>query len=52
MLNIEKARAEIEERNRVRREAQLPPVSVASELRCLYEHQRRAIRDTSLLLSI
>ena len=37
MFNIGKARAEIEERNRVRAEAQLPLLSVPQELRNLYE---------------
>jgi hypothetical protein len=41
MFNIGKARAEIEERNRVGAEAQLPLLSVPQELRKLYELQRQ-----------
>ena len=41
MFDIDKVRSQIEERNRIRSEAQPPSVSVASELRRLYEHQRR-----------
>ena len=41
MFNIGKARAEIEERNRVRAEAQLPLLSVPQELRKLCELQRQ-----------
>ncbi len=41
MLDIDKARLEIEERNRIRVEAKLPPVSVAAELRRLYEVHRQ-----------
>jgi hypothetical protein len=41
MLDIEKNRLEVQERNRTRVEAKLPPVSVASELRRLYEVQRQ-----------
>jgi hypothetical protein len=40
MFAIEKARTEIEERNRVREEAQLPLIPVAAELRRLYELHR------------
>jgi hypothetical protein len=40
-VHIDYARAEIEQRNLIRREAQLPPVSVARELRRLYQLQRR-----------
>ena len=41
MLNIGKARTEIEARNRLRLEAQLPPISVGAELRKLYELHRQ-----------
>jgi hypothetical protein len=41
MLDIGKARAEIEERNRIREEAQLPPIPVAAELRKLYQLHRK-----------
>jgi hypothetical protein len=41
MLNIGKVRVEIEERNRVREEAQLPPIPLAAELRKLYELHRK-----------
>src|ERR1700730_14668022 len=41
MLDIEKARVEIEDRNRVREEAQLPLISVAAELRKLYQLHRK-----------
>jgi hypothetical protein len=41
MFNINKARAKIEERNRVRAEAQLPLLSIPQELRKLYELQRQ-----------
>jgi hypothetical protein len=41
MFDIDKARLEIEERNRIRVEANLPPVSVPAELRRLYEVQRK-----------
>jgi hypothetical protein len=37
MLDIDKARLEIDERNRIRVEAKLPPISVTAELRRLYE---------------
>jgi hypothetical protein len=41
MFDIEKARNEIEARNRIRLEAQLPPVSIGAELRKLYELNRQ-----------
>ncbi len=41
MLDIDKARLEIEERNRIRAEAKLPPVSITAELRRLYEVHRQ-----------
>jgi hypothetical protein len=39
MLDMEKARLEVEERNRIRAEAKLPPLLEAAELRHLYEAQ-------------
>jgi hypothetical protein len=41
MFNIDQARHEIAERNRIRSEAKLPMVSVAAELRRLYEVHRQ-----------
>jgi hypothetical protein len=41
MFHIEKARDEIEVRNRVREEAQLPSVPVVREIRRLYELHRQ-----------
>src|ERR1700730_4764509 len=41
MFDIHQARHEIEERNRIRREAKLPLLSVVAELRRLYEVQRK-----------
>jgi hypothetical protein len=39
MFDIQTAKSEIEERNRIRAEAGLPLLSVATELRKAYEHQ-------------
>jgi hypothetical protein len=41
MFDIEKARTEIEARNRIRLEAQLPAVPVVTELRRLYQLHRQ-----------
>jgi hypothetical protein len=41
MFDIKKARVEIEARNRIRLEAQLPPIPVAVELRKLYQLHRQ-----------
>jgi hypothetical protein len=41
MLNITKAREEIEHRNRLRAEVPLPPLSMAHELRKLYNADRK-----------
>jgi hypothetical protein len=41
MFDIDQARHEIDERNRIRVVAKLPPVSVAAELRRLYEVHRQ-----------
>jgi hypothetical protein len=41
MFHIHQARHEIEERNRLRVEAKLPPISVVGELRRLYEVERK-----------
>src|ERR1700730_18690982 len=41
MLNIGKARTEIEARNRLRLETRLPPISVGAELRKLYQSHRQ-----------
>ena len=41
MLNVNEAKEQIEQRNRIRPETDLPLVSVAPELRKLYEVQRR-----------
>jgi hypothetical protein len=41
MFDIEKARVEIEARNRIRLVAQLPPILVAAELRRLYQLHRK-----------
>jgi hypothetical protein len=51
MLDIEKNRLEIEGRNRIRKEANLPPVSVAAELRSLYDVQRQAEFEEFFLTS-
>jgi hypothetical protein len=40
MLNLTTARQEIDERNRIRIDAHLPPLSPAKELRRLYEANR------------
>jgi hypothetical protein len=39
MFNLEQSRAEIENRNEIRREANLPSVSIPGELRRLYQHR-------------
>jgi hypothetical protein len=41
MIDLAQARHEIEKRNRIRAEAKLPMVSVAAELRRLYEVHRQ-----------
>ena len=43
MFDVEKARTEIEGRNRIRSEAQLPTVPVVTELRRLYELHRQNV---------
>jgi hypothetical protein len=47
LFNIDYARAEIEQRNLIRREAQLPPVSVARELRRLINYSDEPISSSS-----
>ena len=41
MFDIDKARTEIEDRNRIRQGSQLPPISVGTELRRLCELNRK-----------
>jgi|SRR5208337_2555856 len=52
MIDLAQARHEIEVRNRIRVEANLPPVSVAAELRHLYKvQQQKRIRAVLSVIS-
>jgi hypothetical protein len=42
VTSLQAAKRQIEQRNQLRQEAGLPPVSVSAELRKLYQHQRHA----------